>query len=131
MNELKYNISRIFIAMSTLPIFFIGLFFFINQKDTTVKLNESTQQISKMPKTAFWIAKGGEGNWYSIDRIYNHKNKATISIYDKSKKLLSKNQYFISCPINELKFINDLKKQIVFYDGENITLKDNCYLIKR
>ena len=35
------------------------------------------------------------------------------------------------CPIDELKFIEDLKTEIDFYDGENIQLKSNCYLLKR
>ncbi len=32
------------------------------------------------------------------------------------------------CPMDELKFIEDLRQEIDFYDGEKIQLNDNCYL---
>ena len=85
---------------------------------------------SDVPESAFWIGKNGNGNWFNVDWIHNLRNNAIISIYDKSGKLIIKNKFMKICPIDELKFIEDLKTEIDFYDGENIQLKDNCYLLK-
>lgn len=84
-----------------------------------------------VPDSAFWIEKNGIGNWYNVDWMHNHKNNAIISIYDKSGKLLVKNKFYKVCA-GEGNLMDDLKKEIDFYDGENIQLKnDNCYLMKR
>ncbi|WP_040254728.1 FEKKY domain-containing protein [Psychroserpens mesophilus] len=86
---------------------------------------------SEIPDSAFWIEKNGIGNWFNVDWMHNHKNNAIISIYDKSGELIIKSKFMKICPIDELKFIEDLKSEIDFYDGENIQLKDNCYLLKK
>jgi len=62
--------------------------------------------------------------------MHNHKNNAIISIYDKSGELRIKGKFIKICPTDELKFIEDLKTEIDFYDGKDIQLKDNCYLLK-
>ncbi len=92
---------------------------------------DSLVQLSRIPKSAFWIENNGKGNWFNIDWMHNHKNNAIISIYDKSGKLIFKNKFIKVCPVDEPKFIKDLRKEIDFYDGENIQLKDDCYLLKK
>lgn len=85
---------------------------------------------SDVPDSAFWIENNGIGNWFNVDWMHNHKNNAIISIYDKSGELIIKSKFMKICSVDELKFIEDLKLEIDFYDGENIQLKDNCYLLK-
>ena len=91
---------------------------------------DSLMKLTNIPKTAFWIEKNGNGNWFNVDMLNGHKNNATISIYDKSGELIAKNNFIKVCPIDELKFIEDLMEEIDYYDGKNIQLKDNCYLLK-
>lgn len=91
---------------------------------------DSLMKLTNIPKTAFWIEKEKSGNWFNIDWIHNHKNHAIISIYNKYGDLIIKSKFIKVCPIDELKFIEDLKTEIDSYDGENIQLKDNCYLLK-
>lgn len=85
----------------------------------------------RIPKNAFWIEKNKKGNWFHVDWMHNHMNIVIISIYDKSGELLDKSKFLKICPADKLKFIEDLKMEIDFYDGENIQLKDNCYLLKK
>lgn len=91
---------------------------------------DSLTKLTNIPKTAFWIEKDSSGNWFDIDWMHNHKNNVIISIYAKNGNLIIKSKFTKICPIDELKFIEDLKTEIDFYDGENIQLKDNCYLLK-
>lgn len=91
---------------------------------------DSLMKLTNIPKTAFWIEKNGKGNWYNVDWIHNHKNNATISIFDKYGNLIVKGHFMILCPSDEIEFMTELELQIDFYDGEDIQLKSNCYLMK-
>lgn len=87
------------------------------------------KRVGGIPEDAFLAGKENKLNWFLINSIHNHKNNAQISIYDYDSGELILNKKFLKiCPIDELKFIEDLKKEIDFYDGEKIQLKDNCYL---
>jgi hypothetical protein len=86
------------------------------------------KRVSGIPKTAFWAESEGKGNWFDVEWINNHQNMTRISIFDNSGELVLKSRFMKVCPVNELKFIEDLKKEIDFYDGKKIQLKDNCYL---
>ena len=87
------------------------------------------KRVGGIPKNAFFAEKEDNRNWFLINSIHNHKNNAQISIYDyETGELILNKRFFKICPIDELKFIEDLKKEIDFYDGEKIQLKDNCYL---
>ena len=87
------------------------------------------KRVGGIPENAFLAGKEDKLNWFLINSIHNHKNNAQISIYDYDTGELILNKKFLKiCPIDELKFIEDLKKEIDFYDGEKIQLKDNCYL---
>ena len=92
---------------------------------------DSLLKISSIPRTAFWIEKNGEGNWYNIDWMHNHKNNAKISIYDKYGDLVTKGHFMIICPNDEFELMEELEMQIDFYDDKNIQLKSNCFLMKR
>ncbi|MEN3325192.1 hypothetical protein VP395_15785 [Mariniflexile soesokkakense] len=140
MNNTKKLILRILISTSVILILLVGLFIFVIKKNGITefdKKNYSTEKpviklkgTDRIPKTAFWIEKNGKGNWFNVDWMHNHKNNATISIYDKSGELEIKSNFMKICPIDELKFIENLKTEIDYYDGKNIQLKDNCYLLK-
>lgn len=85
----------------------------------------------RIPETAFWIEKNKKGNWFNVDWMHNHMNNAIISVFDENGDLIVKAKFIKVC-VGESKFIKDLTKEIDFYDGENIQLKeDNCYLMKR
>ena len=93
------------------------------------KQKEKVEKIVNLPESAFWIGTKKKGNWYNIESIHPHRNNAVISIYSGEKKeLIVKKRFFKICPSTNLKFIEDLKSEIDFYDGKRIQLKDNCYL---
>ncbi|WP_157243302.1 hypothetical protein [Olleya marilimosa] len=89
------------------------------------------KRINGIPKSSFWAGNNEKGNWFFIKSINNHKNNAQISIYeDKTGDIILESRFMKICPTNELNFIENLKEEIDFYDGEKIQLKDNCYLQK-
>ena len=94
-----------------------------------LELNNEAMRVEGIPVTAIWSGKEGKGNWFDIEWVNNHKNKTRIAIYDeKSGKLIIRKIFMKICPIDESKFIENLRLEIDFYDGEKIQLKDNCYL---
>lgn len=140
MNNPKKLILRILISASLILILVIGLFIFVIKKNGITEFDKKTnrteqiqvelKRTERIPKTAFWIEKKGNGKWFNLDWMHNHKNNAVISIYDKYGELIIKSKFMKICPIDEPKFIEDLKMEIDFYDGKDIQLKDNCYLLK-
>lgn len=138
MTNLKKIILPILISAIVILILFIGLFFFTIEKNGTTGFDNIIGQQEKialelkesMPKTSFWIESKEKGNWFNVDSINSHKNKVLISIYDQSGELVVKSHFIIICPSTELKLIGDLKSEIDYYDGENIQLKGNCFLLK-
>lgn len=121
-------------------IILIGFFILVVNKNEILELDTETSQtekkpgelkdITKIPKTAFWVENNGKGNWFNIDRMQGLQNNAIISIYDTFGILVIRSRFFKICPLDELKLIEDLKTEIDYYDGKNIQLKDNCYLLK-
>ncbi len=103
----------------------------IGWKSKYKKEIDSLMKLTNIPKTAFWIEKNENGNWYNIDWMHNHKNNARISIFDKYGNIVTKGHFMIICPSDEIEFMGELETKIDFYDGENIQLKSNCYLMKR
>jgi len=103
----------------------------IGWKSEYKKEIDSLMKLTNIPMTAFWIEKNGSGFWYNVDFMHSHKNNARISIFDKFGDLIAKGKFILVCPTDEIEFMDDLEKQIDFYDGENIQLKSNCYLLKR
>lgn len=87
-----------------------------------------TNAIPQIPESAFWAKNNEKGNWFDVEWINNHRNMALVSIFDESGKLVFKGKFMKICPIDELKYIEDLEEEIDFFDGTNIQLKDNCYL---
>mgnify|MGYP000096991985 CR=1 FL=1 len=87
------------------------------------------KRVGAIPENAFLGGKEDKLNWFLIKSIHKYKNNAQISIYDYDSGELILNKIFLKiCPIDTLKFTEDLKKEIDFYDGEKIQLKNNCYL---
>jgi len=103
----------------------------IGWKSEYKKEIDSLMKLTNIPKSAFWIEKNGNGFWYNVDFMHSHKNNARISIFDKFGELITDGKFILVCPTDEIEFMDDLEKQIDFYDGENIQLKSNCYLLKR
>lgn len=91
---------------------------------------DSLIKLTNIPKTAFWIEKNRSGFWYNVDFIHSHKNNARISIFDKFGELITSSKFILVCPTDEIEFIDNLEKQIDYYDGDNIQFKSNCYLLK-
>ena len=88
--------------------------------------------IDRIPKTAFLIEKDGIKTWFDVEWINSHRNMTRISIYDgENGNLILKSGFMKICPVEKLKYIGELKNEIDFYDGQNIQLKDDCYLLKR
>ncbi len=86
-------------------------------------------RLSGIPEDAFWVGGLDGGNWYSIKDIHPHKNRAYISIYnDQTGELVLAQKFILICEIDNLKFIKDLKEEIVSFDGKHIQLKSGCYL---
>jgi hypothetical protein len=85
----------------------------------------------RIPKTAFLIEKDGIKTWFDVEWINRHRNQTRISIYDgENGNLIVKSGFMKICPVEKLKYIGELKNEIDFYDGQNIQLKDDCYLLK-
>ncbi|WP_459212229.1 hypothetical protein [Aquimarina rhabdastrellae] len=103
---------------------------YLNQLNSDNSHTEkNVKRVPVIPENAFLAGKEDKLNWFLINSIHNHKNNAQISIYDYNTGELIINKRFLKiCPIDEMKFIEDLKEEIDFYDGEKIQLKDNCYL---
>jgi len=140
MNNQKKHIILFLICSSVVTIILVGFLIFKTTKNEVRKSDNKINRTKftppqlkgtdRIPKTAFWIKNNGNGNWFNIDWIHDHRNNAIISIYDKSGQLLVKSKFMKICPADELKLIEDLEKEIDFYDGKDIQLKDNCYLLK-
>ena len=85
--------------------------------------------VDRIPNTAFWVENDGKGNWFDIGWINRHRNIAKISIYDgKTGDLIVKRKFITVCPVENMKYLDELLEVFDFYDGKNIQLKDNCYL---
>ena len=141
MNNPNKIILRIAATISIILILFILVFIYVIKKngitefdkkmDQTEKIAIALKGIDSIPKSAFWIENNGKGNWFNVDWIHNHKNNAIISVFDKNGELLVKSKFILVCA-KEGKLIENLKKEIFYFDGEDIQLKAKyCYLMKR
>lgn len=93
---------------------------------------QSRPKLEGVPESAFWSGINEQGHWFNVDKIHNHKNNAIISIYDgETGALITKNRFFMICPIDNLELIEDLEFDIDYFDGENIQLIGDCYLDAR
>ncbi|OIQ30767.1 MAG: hypothetical protein BM564_00730 [Bacteroidetes bacterium MedPE-SWsnd-G2] len=110
---------------------FLGEYNGVGWKSEYKKEIDSLLKLTNIPKTAFWVEKDEIGYWYNIDWIHSHKNMGNISIYNHYGDLHTKGHFFMICPSEEFQLMDDLENQIDFYDGKNIQLKSNCYLMKR
>ena len=87
-----------------------------------------------IPDKAFWVGGVDGGNWYLVKYIHDHKNNAFIDIYnDKTGDLILSKKFFVVCIIDNPTWIDDLKTQIISFDGKKILLratngKKNCWL---
>ena len=100
--------------------------------DGTRKETESRPM--NIPSDAFFV-KGKNQNYWCHADVHDHRNIAYIKLYDlKSGKLIKDKRFMVICileghPI----WIEDLKTQIDYFDGEKFHLKrtigkDSCWL---
>jgi hypothetical protein len=91
-------------------------------------------RIQGIPDSAFWVGGSDGGNWYLVKNIDANKNSAYISIYhDFTGDLLLSKKFTLNCPVDIQVSIDDLKTQIIAFDGEKIIIsagngKRNCLL---
>lgn len=94
--------------------------------------------LKNIPQNAFWAGGPDGGDWYVVNDVHPHKNSADIAIYnDQDGSIIMSRQFILVCSgRGDPMWIEDLKKQISFFDGQRIYLKTekgkaNCYLLAR
>lgn len=94
----------------------------------------SAQRPASIPESAFWIGGPDGGNWYFIHSVHDHRNSAIISVYGEGGDLIVKRNFIVVCRLDKpIVWIDDLKSQIVGYDGNKVLLlapagKDVCWM---
>jgi len=86
-----------------------------------------------VPDGSFWVGGVDGGNWYYVKDVHDHRNMATIAVYnDQNGALLMNTRFMLVCNSEKYTFVNDLNKQISSFDGDKIyfTKSDSvdCYL---
>ncbi len=95
---------------------------------------KESPQPPNIPKEAFLKLSKKGSFWYHIINVHDHRNNAVISIYDTAGKIVITKKFIMICQvIDNPIWIQDLKKQIQYFDGNRILLerpagKDSCWL---
>ena len=99
------------------------------QKDTA-----SVTKNASIPNNTF-LVKGIGRDYWCLAEVHDHRNNVFIKLYDpQTGKLLQNKRYSVICVLSgNLLWIDDLQKQIDYYDGEKFRLKrsagkDSCWL---
>ena len=95
---------------------------------------DSVSKRKNIPSDAFFV-KGNIGGYWCQAKVHDHKNNAFLNVYDGlTGKLLKAKRFSVICIVhgNPL-WIDDLKNQIDYFDGEKFHLKrlpgqDSCWL---
>jgi len=95
---------------------------------------ETESKPAIIPADAFFV-KGKNRNYWCQADVHDHRNNAFIKLYDaKSGKLIQGKRFMVICKLegNPI-WIEDLKTQIDYFDGEKFHLKrpkgkDSCWL---
>lgn len=89
---------------------------------------------ANVPADAFFV-KGKNQNYWCQAQVHDHRNNAFIKIYDAtSGKLIQSKRFMVICRLEgDPIWIEDLKIQIDYFDGEKFHLKrpqgkDSCWL---
>ena len=83
-------------------------------------------QLKNIPEKAFWVGGTDGGNWFLVEEVHNHKNNATIKVYnDIDGSLIISKRFLLICPIDNQQLIDNLQEQINGFDGEKILLKSH------
>ena len=118
--------------MKAIPIL---LFFFIafctEKKHERIAIPENEQT----PPEIFFVKSKSGGFWCHAE-VHAHRNNAVISMYHPlTGELIGKKRFAVICfsQKNNPLWIEDLSKQIDYYDGEKFRLKrlagqDSCWL---
>lgn len=105
---------------------------YIKSKQGKITLMNSEIDIIGIPNSAFWAGKNKRGNWFNVEHINPEKNMTIISIYDDNTgELILENTFMKICHADNLHFIENLKDEIAYYDGQKIILNDSCYLMEK
>lgn len=105
---------------------------YIKSKQGKNVLMKSNINITGIPMNAFWAGRGKTGNWFNVEHINRDENMVTISIYDDVTGSLILHETFMKiCHADNLHFIENLKEEIDYFDGEKILLNDSCFLLQK
>lgn len=91
--------------------------------------------LKNIPDDAFWVGNEQRGYWYLVHRIHNHKNNAYITIYnDQDGRVIISKRFILICTFSDnVTLIEDIKAQILDFDGKIIKFKSSdgksvCFL---
>lgn len=96
--------------------------------------NNTELKPATIPADAFFV-KGKNQNYWCQAEVHDHRNNAFIKVYEAtSGKLIQSKRFMVICKLegNPI-WIEDLKNQIDYFDGEKFHLKrpkgkDSCWL---
>ena len=98
------------------------------------EVEKNISRISTIPDYAFFVKGNNDGYWCRAE-VHSHRNNAFISIYDfKTGKLIKSKRFSVICIVHDNPlWIEDLSKQIDYFDGKKFHLKrlpgqDSCWL---
>ena len=115
------------------PILAIFILHMLSCSDERIKKEPQTKNPT-IPADAFFVKGKDRGYWCQAD-VYSHSNNVLIKVYDsRDGKLLLNRRFMVICRLegNPI-WIEDLKTQIDYFDGEKFHLKrpqgkDSCWM---
>ncbi len=113
---------------------FVFLFTIIVAYSCKQKVPSSSIKNASIPDNTF-LVKGIGREYWCLAEVHDHRNSVLIKLYDsQTGKLIQDKRYSVICIMkgNSL-WIDDLQKQIDYFDGEKFRLillpgKDTCWL---
>lgn len=75
----------------------------------------------KLPVDTFWVKSTDEdGIWVNVEFVHNHRNNATISLFDgTTKEFIERRRFILVCESDPSEFIwiENLEEQIKVFDN--------------
>ena len=87
----------------------------------------------KLPDGTFWVeTNDARGVWVNVENVHNHKNNATLALYDGiTKEFIERKRFSVICTSTPSEFIwiENLEEQIKIYDKGVFRFdSDKCWL---
>jgi hypothetical protein len=96
--------------------------------------NDTLTKPTGIPTDVFFV-RGTNQNYWCQAEVHDHRNNAFINVYEAtSGKLIQSKRFMVICKmVKNPIWIEDLKSQIDYFDGEKFHLKrpigkDSCWL---